>query len=366
MKKLIYLIGFLFLLIACSDDEEIISPKACFTYSVDTGSNAMDKYVSFINCSENADDYTWNFGDGNISTETNPTHYYSDDNEFIVTLTASNNSNSDIATDTINVNWTQPKACFTFSYEGEVIWETYIVFTNCSENAISYLWDFGDGNTSVKENPDHDYMDDGEYIVELKAFRGSAYDTFTDTVLVYWTQVDKPNIYIYPETEIDILVELFFPLGGHIVKSIPEYGDGWNVNVDETGLINDTYNYLFYEAVQPDIWQYEKGWCIKKDSLRDFFEMNMNDYNFSENEINDFTEYWIPLLDGFNYFYIYPQTNYLINKVIELRLSEMPDNIGRLFYGIIGSNEYKEIPESDVESFNREGFTVMEWGVFRK
>ncbi len=259
-----------------------------------------------------------------------------------------------------------PQACFTFVYEGELIWEQYVVFTNCSENANAYLWDFGDSTTSTEENPEHHYTEDGEYIVELTAFGKSVNDTFKDTVLVNWTQIDKPNIYIYPETTIDIFVELLFPLGGHIIRSEPEYGDGWSVSVNETGLINNSYNYLFYEAVQPDVWQYDKGWCVKQESLQVFFEANMKAYNFSDNEISDFTEYWIPLLDGYKYFCIYPQTNDIINKVIDLRLSKAPDNVGRLFYGIIGSNEFSEILEADIFAFSRDGFTVMEWGVFRK
>lgn len=259
-----------------------------------------------------------------------------------------------------------PQACFTYAYEGGQIWDRYVVFSNCSENANSYLWDFGDGITSTEENPEHHYTEDGEYVVELTAYGESVNDTFKDTVLVNWTQIDKPNIYIYPETAIDIFVELLFPLGGYVIKSIPEYGDGWSVNVNEFGLINNSYDFLFYEAVQPDIWQYEEGWCIKRDSLHNFFEMNMKAFNFSEKEINDFTEYWIPLFNGFKYYNIYPQTNDTINRVVVLRLSKIPDNIGRLFYGIIGSNEFKVIPEAKVSPFTRDGFTVMEWGVFRK
>ncbi len=83
-----------------------------------------------------------------------------------------------------------PEACFTFTYEGDEIWLSYLVFTNCSENATSYHWDFGDNTYSTQENPIHSYSEDGEYIVELTAYNDNASDTFSDTILVNWTAID--------------------------------------------------------------------------------------------------------------------------------------------------------------------------------
>ena len=46
--------------------------------------------VNFINYSINANVYLWDFGDGYTSTEENPTHAYSDEGPFTVSLTATN------------------------------------------------------------------------------------------------------------------------------------------------------------------------------------------------------------------------------------------------------------------------------------
>ncbi len=59
----------------------------------------------------------------------------------------------------------------------------------------------------------------------------------------------KPNIYIYPENETQLMVELDFPLGGNVVTSIPQYENGWNVTIDTNGLIDNSYSYLFYESM---------------------------------------------------------------------------------------------------------------------
>lgn len=51
-----------------------------------------DKPVFFSNLSIGADSLFWDFGDGNTSTEVNPTHYYQEEGDFVVTLVASTNN----------------------------------------------------------------------------------------------------------------------------------------------------------------------------------------------------------------------------------------------------------------------------------
>ena len=44
-----------------------------------------------------------------------------------------------------------------------------ITFTNQTEEAETYLWEFGDGETSTELSPDHRYMSSGTYTVKLTA-----------------------------------------------------------------------------------------------------------------------------------------------------------------------------------------------------
>jgi len=178
-------------------------------------------------------------------------------------------------------------------------------------------------------------------------------------------QVDKPNIYIYPIEETTIDVKLNFLQGGKVIKSIPEYnnGNGWkNLNVKPDGIINDQYEFLFYEASMSDKWQYKNGWVIKKEKLVSFFRQNLTETGFNEKEIEDFVEYWIPRLDKFDYYALYPQYNNEIDKLIELKISQQPDNILRLFYVIDGMNKKINLTEPTIPEFNRTDFVVTEWG----
>jgi len=52
-------------------------------------------------------------------------------------------------------------------------------FTNLSQNADSYLWDFGDGATSTEKNPAHNYINNGNYIITLTAYNCDQSGTYT-------------------------------------------------------------------------------------------------------------------------------------------------------------------------------------------
>lgn len=61
-----------------------------------------------------------------------------------------------------------PRALFSYSENGLVV-----TFENLSKNATTYLWDFGDGETSSEANPVHTYADYGDYTVTLTAKNGA-------------------------------------------------------------------------------------------------------------------------------------------------------------------------------------------------
>jgi len=148
----------------------------------------------------------------------------------------------------------------------------------------------------------------------------------------------KPNIYLYPAETTVLSVSLTFPYGGRVTASIPDYRNGWLVSVDKNGIINNKYEYLFYESSQPDVWQTDEGWIINAADLEQFFNANLSEYGFIGREIRDFTDYWVPRLKGYEYFEIYPQGKKIIDSVIALGITKTPDAVLRLFYLIRGTN----------------------------
>lgn len=73
-------------------------PTADFSILQNNGSFV----IQFLNNSNNATSYAWDFGDGNSSQETNPSHLYATGGDFVVTLTASNGDCNDIFTFNVN------------------------------------------------------------------------------------------------------------------------------------------------------------------------------------------------------------------------------------------------------------------------
>lgn len=126
--------------------------------------------------------WEWDFnGDGIMdSTEQNPVYEFTTDGFYNVTLKAGNS--------TAWANITKPgyilvgeglHASFIASvYSGDA--PLTVQFTDTSTgNATSWLWDFGDSNTSTVQNPVHEYSVPGSYSVTLNVSNAYGYSTVT-------------------------------------------------------------------------------------------------------------------------------------------------------------------------------------------
>ena len=114
--------------------------------------------------------YLWNFGNSQTATTSTAATTYSSTGPFNVTLTVtSNNGCVDDTIQILNTVYSQPLAAFTSL--PEVCFGTTANFTDNSTAANStvtqWLWDFGDGTTSILQNPTKNYSAPGTYIVTL-------------------------------------------------------------------------------------------------------------------------------------------------------------------------------------------------------
>ncbi len=71
------------------------------------------------------------------------------------------------------VSCARPVAEFTIEAEEEKKAPVEIQFTNESEQAESFFWDFGDGTYSTDTNPVHRFTRSGNYVVQLRAMKGN-------------------------------------------------------------------------------------------------------------------------------------------------------------------------------------------------
>lgn len=159
----------------------VTPPTAGFT--ADPTSGCAPLMVQFASTSSaNATGFLWDFPGGNpaSSTEENPVVVYSGAGTFDVTLTVSNAAGQDSETQTglIQVGG-PPDAAFTPQIDAY-----QVHFQNNSVGALSYAWDFGDGQTSTESGPDHTYTADGTYTVTLTAQNACGEDVVTQTVSI--------------------------------------------------------------------------------------------------------------------------------------------------------------------------------------
>ncbi|MFW6226701.1 MAG: PKD domain-containing protein [Bacteroidota bacterium] len=76
--------------------------------------------------------------------------------------------------------WQQNKPSADFSAAAT---DMVFTFTDASTGANAWIWDFGDGNSSEEQNPDHTYASEGDYQVSLYITNNlQSWDTITKTV----------------------------------------------------------------------------------------------------------------------------------------------------------------------------------------
>jgi PKD repeat protein len=113
--------------------------------------------------------YLWLFGDGDSSRLQSPTHVYKSAGKYNVSLIVTSQSGcKDSITKTEQV-YAGPIASLGFN--GVSCLNTPVSFTNNTTGAgtISYVWNFGDGDSTTITNPTHTYTNLGTYTVTLRA-----------------------------------------------------------------------------------------------------------------------------------------------------------------------------------------------------
>ncbi len=128
--------------------------------------------VDFYNNTKGANTFVYDFGDGSTSvTNAAPevvSHTFTKAGKYTITLHASNGCSNASTTEEIEV-LEQPSVSFTADKtsgcDGVVV-----KFKNTSQNAIGYVWDFGDGTTSTNVEPTHTFTGSGKsFTVTLRA-----------------------------------------------------------------------------------------------------------------------------------------------------------------------------------------------------
>ena len=174
----------------------------------------------------------------------------------------------------------------------------------------------------------------------------------------------KPVIYLYPEKEMEVFVDVSVD-NGEIFVTYPEKNDGWRVTATPDGKIIDengiTHNYLFWEAKANIEFDLSEGFVVEGKNSVEFLQEKLSYLGLNQNEINEFIVYWLPyMIDNPYNLVSFQWENY--SELAPLTIEPKPDSIQRVYMALKPLDEYVEMPEQQLERFERTGFTVIEWG----
>jgi PKD repeat protein len=165
-----------------------VNPVANFVATPTSG--CVPLVVQFSNLSTSYNYRTWTFGDGNSSTQNNPSHTFTNVGTYTVKLVVENSNGClDTVSQVITV-YPVPVANFSLSPTVSCTVPVDVTTTNLSSGAVNYAWNFGNGNFSTLTNPVITYANPGTYTIQLTASNAYGCSAInTDFIHVYPTPI---------------------------------------------------------------------------------------------------------------------------------------------------------------------------------
>jgi len=278
--------------ISVSEQPESLLPVANFSSNVTSGSAPLT--VQFTDLSENTTGWSWDFGDGDTSTDENPVHTFSEKGEYTVNLTVSNENGTDSKVASISVS-EQPESLLPVANFSSNVTSgsspLTVQFTDLSENATGWNWNFGDGNTSTDKNPIHTYYTAGEYTVDLTVSNENGTDSKSATISVdsrsyysgnghYYNAVSVPDGITWTDAKKAAESSTYLGMSGHLA-TITSQGENDFV-YNNLGITPSDY---WLGAFQPDGSQEpDGGWKWVTGELWDYTNWESGEPNDAGSE----------------------------------------------------------------------------------
>ncbi len=174
----------------------------------------------------------------------------------------------------------------------------------------------------------------------------------------------KPVIYLYPEEETTVSVQLDY--NGTLTVTEPLYDNGWQVVAYPDGRLvaadGSEYPYLFWEGENDFALSMDGGFCVSGGDTEQFLREKLAYLGLNDSETADFLEFWLPHMQGSPYNIIrFHGEDYTDNAVMEI--SSLPDTVIRVYMTVERTAEPVDIAEQQLTPApERSGFTVVEWG----
>ncbi len=222
-------------------DSVLVYPQPVADFGISQESICTPVIANFANTTTgSATSFNWDFGNGNISTDSLPAPqiYFTDTTTiyYTVVLTAANQCGTSTAVQEVAVDPADVQSFFSASTNSGCLPLT-VDFSDFSTPGANVDWIFGDGNSSTLADPTHTFSEPGTYTVIQYASSTCGYDSTTIDITVY----PIPEV-SFEHTLVTCLgEEVFFEnLSEGVNGNVWDFGDG------DTSYINNP-SHIFTE-----------------------------------------------------------------------------------------------------------------------
>lgn len=177
---------------------------------------------------------------------------------------------------------------------------------------------------------------------------------------------EKPVIYLYPtrRTEVSVKVKLRDGKFTHTDPLSP--GGEWLVTAEPDGTLTDkasgrTYDYIFWESDGETKYDWSEGYVVEGRNARGFLTDILPEMGLNKKETAEFIEYWLQRLEKNEYNLVTFQTK-CYTDAVDMSISPRPDSVLRVFMAFKKLSGPASVKNPKIEPFERNGFTVVEWG----
>ncbi|MFT5168231.1 MAG: gliding motility-associated-like protein, partial [Saprospiraceae bacterium] len=139
--------------------------------------------LTIINSSINAQSYSWDFGNGDTSTDTNPTTTYNLGGDYMIQLTAMNGLCERGISLPLTIYQT-PEPIMALSDDVACAPATIIFEAIDSTPDLIYEWDFGDGLTAFDSLTTHTFTDPETYTIQLTISSSNCKDSISQEIII--------------------------------------------------------------------------------------------------------------------------------------------------------------------------------------
>lgn len=240
---------------------------------------------------------------------------------------------------------------------GEVQARTRIKSFKAGERSFTYLVSKKLKNMSLGSNRFRFVATFNDGAVALAEVRVSFHE--------YEGEMAKPVIYLYPTVTQEIAVRVS-PVGG-VIKSEPEYRDGWTVKATPKGRLTtrdgQNHRYLFWESgLTEKPAPLTEGFVVSRAELPRFLERSVQTLGLDARETADFMEFWLARMARKPWAAIRFVPREEIDLAAPLEVSPAPDSVIRVLVDFRALDAPVELKPQVLVPVKRHGFAAVEWG----